>query len=105
MQVAPGQGGFEHVGGIHRTFGSASTHKCVQLVDEEYHLSVGFSNFLQNGFEALFELTAVLCAGEERAHVQGHDPAALEAFRNISIHDSLGQALNDCGFTHARITD
>jgi len=38
VELTPRQRGLQHVGGIHRPFGSAGTHQRVQLVDEDHVL-------------------------------------------------------------------
>ncbi len=40
VQLAPGQHGLEHVGGVHCAFGSAGADDGVQLVDEQDDLAV-----------------------------------------------------------------
>ena len=69
LQLAARQGRLEDVGGVDRAFGGAGADQRVQLVDEE-HAVAGALNLLDDLLEALFELAAVLGAGDERADVQ-----------------------------------
>ena len=45
-QLATGQRGLEHVGGVHGAFRGARAHQGVQLVDEENDLPFGIRRFL-----------------------------------------------------------
>src|SRR3979409_2541111 len=40
-----------------------------------------------HGLQALLELAAVLCPGDERAHVQGEDRLVLQSLRDVSAQD------------------
>src|SRR5450432_3216561 len=42
------QGRFEHVGSVHRAFGSASADEGVEFVHEQNDLSVGLGDFLEH---------------------------------------------------------
>ncbi len=104
-QGAAGQRGFEHVGCIHRTFGRPCPDQCVQLIDEEDHLTLGGLHFFQDGFQPIFEFPAVFGAGNERPHVERHKSSVFQCFGYITGHDPLSQPLDDGGFAHARLTD
>ena len=97
--------GLQHVRGVHRAFGGARAHHGVQLVDEENDLAVGFGDRLEDGLEAILELTAILGARDQRAHVEGHHLAAAERLRNIARDDALGQTFDDGGLADAGLAD
>ena len=42
---APGQGGLEHIGCVHRTFSGSGTHHCVKLINEKDNFSFGGFDF------------------------------------------------------------
>ncbi|MNZ58444.1 hypothetical protein D3C78_764510 [compost metagenome] len=105
MQLATGQGRLEHVAGIHRAFAFTGADHGVQFVDEQDDLPFLLRQFIEQGFQALFELTTILGTGNQRPHVQGQQTLALEAIRHFAIDDALGQAFGDGGFTDARLTD
>ncbi len=65
----------------------------------------GLDDFLEDCLETLFELAAILRAGNERTHVERHDLLVLEPFRNVTSHDSRGQAFDDGGLADARFAD
>ena len=77
-QLAASQQGFEHVGRIHRALGRARADHGVHLVDEGYDLALGVGDLLEHGLEALFELAAVLRAGDHRSQVERDDAPVLE---------------------------
>ncbi len=50
-------------------------------------------DLFEHRFQALFELAAVLGAGDQGAHIQLHQALVLEAFGHVAVDDALGQAL------------
>ena len=76
-QLAAGEHGLEHVGGVHRALGGARADHGVHLVDEEDDLALGVGDLLEHRLEALLELAAVLGAGDQGADVQGDDRLSL----------------------------
>ena len=105
VQLAARQHRLEHVGRVDGAFGGARPDHRVQFVDEEHDLAVGVGDFLQHRLQALFELAAVLRAGDQRAHVEADDALVLEAFRHVAAHDALGEALDDGGLADAGLAD
>ena len=53
----------------------------VQLVDKQNDLALRVLDFLEHGFEPLFEFAAVLGAGDQRAHIERDDALVLQALR------------------------
>src|SRR5215469_9433296 len=104
-QFTAGQRRLEHIRGIHGAFGSAGAHKRVQLVDEEDDLTFGFGDFLQNGFQAVFELAAIFCSCDQRRQIERNDSLRLQNFGNVSRDDSLGKAFDNGSLTYARLAD
>jgi len=105
VQLAAGEHGLEHVAGVHRAFGFAGADDGVKFVDEKEDAAVALLDLLEHGFEALFELAAVLGAGDERAHVEGEDGLVLQPLGYVAAQDALGQALDDGGLADARLAD
>jgi hypothetical protein len=77
----------------------------VQLVDEEHDLAVRFFDLLEHRLEAVFELTAIFCAGEHGAEIEGNDALVFQALRDIAFDDAAGEAFNDSGLPHAGLAD
>lgn len=48
------------------------------LIDEQHDLAVGGGDLLDDGFQAVLKFPAVLRAGNQRPHVQGHNCAVLQ---------------------------
>ena len=69
------------------------------------NLALGVHDFLEHGLEALLELAAVLGAGDQRAHVERHDPLVLQAFGDVAADDALGQPFDDGGLADAGLAD
>ena len=105
MQFAARQHWLEQVAGVHRAFGLSGSDDRVQFVNEEDDLPLGSGHILEHGLEPFFELSAVLCAGDQRAHVERNDPFILEAFGNVAAHDALRQSLDDGRFADTGIAD
>ena len=104
-QLAPGQGGFQHVRGIHGAFRRPGADDGMDLIDEEDDLPFGRGDLLQNRLEALLELPAVLRAGDQGADIKTDDLLVFEVFRHIAVDDPLGQSLDDRRLADARFPD
>jgi hypothetical protein len=59
----------------------------------------------QHGLEPLLKLSAELRAGNQRAHVEGEQALALQAFRHVAIDDAQREPLSNCRFANAGLTD
>ena len=104
-QLAAGQRGLEHVGGVHRAFGGAGADERVQLVDEEDDRALRLLDLLQDGLEAVLELAAVLGAGDHGAEVERDDALVLQALRHVAHVDAPREALDDGGLADAGLAD
>jgi hypothetical protein len=105
MQLAASERGLEHVAGIDRAFGLAGADHCVQLVNEHDGAALVGGDVLQHRLESLFELAAILGAGEQHGHVERKDAFVLERLGNFAIDDALREPLDDRGLAHARLAD
>jgi hypothetical protein len=77
----------------------------VELVDERDDLARGIGDLLQDRLQPLFELTAVLRAGNHRPEVECHDTLAPQRLRDVARHDPLGETLDDRRLADAGLTD
>ena len=105
MQLAAREHRLEQVARVHRAFGLARADDRVQLVDEQNDLAFGGRDVFEHGFEALFELAAILRAGDQRAHVERDDALVLEAFGDVAAHDALRESFDDRRLADAGIAD
>jgi len=105
MQFAARQRRLQHVARVHRAFGLARADHRVNLVDEDDGLPFVLRDVVQHGLQTLFELTAVLCACEQRGHVERQHALALERLRHFAIDDALRETFDDRRLADARLTD
>ena len=105
VQFAPRQRRLQQVGRIHRAVGLAGADQGVHLVDEQDDAALGRGDFLQHGFQPLFELAAVFGAGDQRAHVEREQLLVLQALRHVAVDDAQRQALDDGGLADAGLAD
>ena len=105
MQLAAGQGGFQHIAGVHGTFRLAGADHGVQLVDEQDDVALLLGQIVQHRLQALLELPAELGPGDQGRHVQRQQAPGLEALGDLAVDDALGQALDDGGLAHPGLAD
>jgi hypothetical protein len=77
----------------------------VHLIDEEQDASLGGLDLVQDGLETFLEFAAILRTGHERTHVQGEERLVAEAFRDVAVDDTLGEAFDDGGLADAGLAD
>ena len=90
--------------GVDGAFRGTCTDQGVDLIDEEDDVAAS-TNFLEDLLEALFEVTAVARAGDQRAHIEAVDLLVLDRFGHVTGNDCLGKALNNGSLTDARLTN
>ncbi len=78
--------GLEDRGGVDSALGRARTHEGVQLVDEQDDVAAGV-DLLENLLQALFEVTAVAAAGDERPEVERVQLLVLEGLGDLTVDD------------------
>ena len=103
MQLTPGEGRLEYVGGVHRPFRCSCANDGVYLVDEQDAVAGAlylFDYFLQ----PFFKLSPVLGAGNQSTHVQSDQSLTLKGFRDIAGTDALCQCLNDGGLANTGLS-
>ena len=105
LQLAAGQRRLEDVARVDRALRRAGADERVQLVDEEDDLAPRLADLLHHLLHALFELAAVLGAGDEGRQVELHHPLVPEDLGDVPADDPLGQALGDRGLADARLAD
>ena len=89
MQFAARQHRLEHIGGIHRAFGSARPDDGMQFINEEDDLAVGGGDFFQDSLQPIFKLAAKLGASDQRAQVQRDNPVINQRGGHIFIDDAV----------------
>ena len=104
LQFAPGEGGLEDVGRVHRAFTLACADDVLQFVDKENHVACG-ADFAHQVFEPLFKLAAELGACHQRADIQRDQAFADQRFRDGSGDHALRQPFGHGGFANAGLAD
>ena len=104
LQLAARQRRLEDRGGVDGAFGGAGADEVVELVDEQDDVA-GLADLLHDLLETLFELAAVLGAGDQRRKVEREDALALEQLGHLVAGDALREALDDGRLADAGLTD
>jgi hypothetical protein len=76
----------------------------VQLVDEHDDVRV-LGELLHDRLEALFELTAILGAGDDQRDVEGEDALVGEEMRHVAVDDLLREPFDDGRLADTRLAD
>ena len=103
LQLAARERRLEDIRRVERALGPARADDRMELVDEQD--AAGLLDLIDHALEALLELAAILGAGHQRAHVQRHNPLALDAIGHIAGDDPLGQPLDNRRLADARLAD
>ena len=102
--LAARQRRLEDVGGVERAFGRPRADQRVQLVDEHDDVRV-LGELLHDRLEALFELAAVLRAGDDQRDVERQDALVGEEVRHVAVDDLLRKPFDDRRLADARLAD
>ncbi len=94
----------QDVGGVERAFRRTGAHQRVQLIDEDDGVLV-LHQLLHDGLEPLFELAAVLGAGDDQRKIERQDALIGQERRHVALGDALRQAFHDGGLAHAGLAD
>ena len=105
VELTPGEHRLEQVRRVHRALGGARADDGVELVDEQDHLAVAVLDLLEDGLQALLELTPELRPGDQRTEVERDDPLVLEPLGDVAADDPLGQAFDDRGLADSGLAD
>ena len=105
MQFAARQSRLEQVRRIHRAIALASPNQRVHLVDKQDDLALSAAHLIEHALQALLKLAAIFGTRNQRAHIQRHQPAMLEAVGHIAIGDPQRQPLGNRRLADARLTD
>ena len=77
----------------------------MQFINKEDDLALCLLDLVQDSFESLLKLAAVLCARNERAHVEREDGLLLQPVRHVAAHDTLCKPFNHGSFADAGFAD
>src|SRR5687767_2370590 len=95
LQLPALQRRLEQVRGVERPArGGAGADQSMNFVYEQDGVGV-IDQLLQYRFQPLLEVAAVLGSGEQRAHVEGVNAAALEDLRYVALDDAAREPFGD----------
>ena len=77
----------------------------MQLVNEHNGLAFVFCQVFKHVFQPLFKFATELGARQQRSHVQGQHPLALERIGHLARHNALRQAFHNRRLAHAGLAD
>ena len=95
----------QHIGCIHRAFGSTGSHDGMHFVDKKNDFAIGALYFFHYGLESLFKLTAVFGTSDEESEIKLNYFLATQRFWHVSCRDAVGEAFGDSGLAHAWLTN
>ena len=101
LDFAAGQGRLEHVRGVDRPFRAAGADQRVQLVDEQDRV-LRAADFVHHRLDPLFELAAVLGAGDHHRQVEHDNAAVHQQLGHVAFDDALRKAFDDGRLADAR---
>ena len=105
VQFAARQRRLQQVGRIHRAFGFSRADQLVHLVDEQDDVAFGGLHLVEHALQPLLELAAIFRAGDQRAHVERHQPAVLQRIGHVAVGDAQRQTFGDRGLADAGFAD
>ena len=104
VKFSAGEGGLQHVRGVHGAVGGTRSHHGVYLVYEEDCFPFRLGDFPEHGLEPFFELPPVLGSGHQRPDVEGDELFVPESLGNVRIHYALGETLDYGGLSDAGLS-
>ena len=104
LDLAPGQGGLEDIGGVHAALGVPGAHDVMHLVNDQNDIAC-LADLLNKPLHAAFELAPELGAGHQGRQIQQIDLLIPQLEGHLPGGDALGQALGYGGLAHARLAD
>ena len=104
LELAPGEGGFQNIGGIHAALGIAGAHNVVDLVDDQDDIAQ-LADLLNEALHAALKLAAELGARHQGSEVQKINLLVQQLVGHLTLGDFHGQTLGNGGLAHAGLAD
>jgi hypothetical protein len=92
LNLAARKRGLQDVGGVERAFGRTGADQRVQLVDEDDGVLI-LHQLLHDGLQALFELAAILGAGDDQRKIERQNALVGQERRHVAIGDASAPGL------------
>ena len=77
----------------------------MQLINKQNDVAFALFDFVQNRLQTFLKFAAVLCTGDQRAHIQRENSLVFQRTRHITAHNTLCQTFCDGGLADARFAD
>src|SRR5205085_12274131 len=94
----------QDIGSIERPLGRSGADQRVKLVDEDDGVLI-LHQLLHDGLQPLFELPAILGAGDDQRQVQRENALIGEKRWDVALGDALRQTLDDGSLADAGLAD
>ena len=104
LNLAARERRLQNVGRVERALGRAGAHQRVQLVDEDDAVLL-LDQLLHDRLEPLFELAAILRAGDDQRKIERQDALVGQERRHFAVGDALRQAFDDGRLADAGLAD
>ena len=76
----------------------------MQLINEEHNV-LCLSDLLENIFQPVFKVAAVLCPGEHPGKVERDNTFVAQVFRHLAVRHTLGKSFGHGSLADARLAD
>ena len=76
----------------------------MEFVDEQDHIRI-LRHLVDDGFQPLLEISAVLCSGDNRTHIQRDESLVCKYRRDISRNYLDGNAFHNGRFADSGVSD
>ena len=83
-QFSSGQCWLQNIRSVHCALAFTCAYKGVNFVNEENDAAFAFSHFVYHAFQSLLKFSFVLCAGNERTHVQTEKLLVAQIFWHVA---------------------
>ena len=104
LDLPPGQGGLEDVGGVHAALRVPGAYDVMHLVNDQDDVTQ-LADLFNEALHAAFKLAPELGARHQGGQVQQKDLLILQLIGHAAHGDALGQALGDGSLAHAGLAD
>ena len=104
LDLSPGQGGLQDVGGVHGALGVTGAHQVMHLVDKQDDVAAGL-HLVDQALHPALKLAPELGPGHKSREIQEINLLIPELKGNLSLGNPLGQALGNGGLAHAGLAN
>ena len=102
LQLSACKGRLKNIRSIHRAGRRACTYNSVHFVDEKNYVGILFK-LVEYGTQTFLKLSAIFCACDDCSHVKRHYTFVKKHTRHFSLHDTLGEPLDNSRFSDTRL--